>query len=68
VNVKLQKTYEAYRGTKLELLKEFYDGYIIILWSVKDYKSRDKDRIKRQFLKGLANWRPKEFTHVIELK
>lgn len=68
-SVKVQKTHQAYRGTKIELLKEFgYQGYIIILWSVKDYEKADKEDLKRQLINGLQAWRPKEFTHIIELK
>lgn len=68
-SVKVQKTHQAYRGTKIELLKEFgYQGYIIILWSVKDYENANKEDLKRQLIKGLQSWRPKEFTHIIELK
>lgn len=68
VEVKRHKVHQAYRGAKLDMIKEFYDGYIIILWSVKDYENADHESLKSQLLKGLSEWRPKEFTHIIELK
>jgi hypothetical protein len=67
-NVKEHKVHHAYRGAKLDMIKEFYDGYIIILWSVKDYENANHESLKSQLLKGLSEWRPKEFTHIIELK
>lgn len=69
VEKKVEKTHKAYRGTKIKLMREFgYEGYIIVLWSVKDYKGADKECLKSQLLKGLSEWRPKEFTHIIHIK
>lgn len=68
VEVKIQKTHCAYRGSKLELLKEFgFQGYIVILWSVKDYENHDKKKLLNQLLEGLKRWNPKDFTHAIEI-
>lgn len=66
--VKQHKVHQAYRGAKLDMIKEFYNGYIIILWSVKDYENADHESLKNQLIHGLQAWRPKEFTHIIELK
>lgn len=67
--VKVSKTHEAYRGTKIKLMREFgYQGYIIILWSIKDYKNADKEDLMKQLLKGLQEYRPKDFTHIIHIK
>lgn len=66
---KVNKTHEAYRGSKIHLLREFgYQGYIIVLWSVKDYKNADKKDLMKQLLKGLQEYRPKDFTHIIHIK
>lgn len=67
--VKVSKTHEAYRGTKIKLMREFgYQGYIIVLWSVKDYKNANKEDLMKQLLKGLQEYRPKDFTHIIHIK